>query len=409
MRILTMAWRNVQRNRRRSIITLTSIVIGLAAVNLFQGYMFDTMNGLRKGAIYGEGLGHLVIYKQGALTRGRINEDAYLLSGDELTRIREAVADLPEVDFVAPRVAITGLISDGNHSLVFLGTGIDPGDADRFRKDFVGVGTGDPVGVAHPDGLEIGIGLADALHLPPGETAVLFGTTAKGRLNAVEARVQRTIDTGNHELNDRMVIGPLSLFRTLYRIDGASFLSVVLKGDADPVTLRGTLAERFRRAGLALDVYTWEERSGFYSRVVELYGMIFGFLFLVVLIVAIMSVLNTMTMSVLERVREIALLRAIGMPRRSIYGLFMAEGLVLGLLGAVSGAVASIGCAALINALHLTYIPPTLSQAVPLNIQIEPGIVLANGLIVALLAGAVVWFPARLGARKDIVEGLAHA
>src|SRR6478609_6332159 len=101
-RLLAMSCRNLLRNRRRTTITLLGLVVGLTAVNIFQGYTKDALEGLRDAAIKGEMLGHVILFKKDALTLGKLNEDAYLFTGDEIATIQQKLAGLDAIEFTAP-------------------------------------------------------------------------------------------------------------------------------------------------------------------------------------------------------------------------------------------------------------------------------------------------------------------
>ena len=84
---IKIAIRNIAKNKRRSLTTLLAIAVGFTAISLFQGYTDRTYWGLRLMAICGEGLGHLTIYKQGWLEKGKITPNEYMFSKNEIQRI----------------------------------------------------------------------------------------------------------------------------------------------------------------------------------------------------------------------------------------------------------------------------------------------------------------------------------
>ena len=161
--------------------------------------------------------------------------------------------------------------------------------------------------------------------------------------------------------------------------------------------------------GLTLEVKTFREMSAFFKGVEDIYNMIFGFLFLIVLVVVLMGVFNTMTMAAMERVREIGMLRALGMTPNRIRRLFGMEGLMLGLVAGLVATAGSAGIAHLINSSNITYTPPGISGAVQLYIAMVPGKWFGNMIFLALLAGVVSIFPAQVAIRCQVVEALRHS
>ena len=115
------------------------------------------------------------------------------------------------------------------------------------------------------------------------------------------------------------------------------------------------------------EIKTWNELSLFYSKVKGMFDMMFLFIFCIVLVIVVMSTVNTMGMAVLERTREIGTLRALGLKRRGVSMLFALEGGLLGLLGSLLGVVLHVVVWAVIRASRPTYTPPGISTPVPLT------------------------------------------
>ena len=127
-----------------------------------------------------------------------------------------------------------------------------------------------------------------------------------------------------------------------------------------------------------------------------------------VFVVVLMGICNTLSMSVMERVREIGTLRALGMKKSGIVRLFAVEGAVLGGVGCLVGALASVAVASLINAAQISYTPPSSSGAVALLVAVLPRMLAASALFLTLVATLAAFWPARRAARIEIVDALGH-
>ena len=136
--------------------------------------------------------------------------------------------------------------------------------------------------------------------------------------------------------------------------------------------------------------------------------MIFAFIFAIVLIVVVMSVANAMSMSVVERTREIGTLRAIGLRRRGVVRLFAVESLLLVALGCAAGLALTFLLRAGINAADLTYVPPNSTDPVPLLVDFDPRRGAQIALLMCVLGVAATLLPARRAARQPIIESLGH-
>jgi putative ABC transport system permease protein len=136
--------------------------------------------------------------------------------------------------------------------------------------------------------------------------------------------------------------------------------------------------------------------------------MIFLFIFSIVLVIVVMSVVNTMSMSVMERTREIGTLRALGLKRYGVKALFATEGALLGVLGSGLGFILFFSVYAIITAMHPTYVPPGSSNPVPLRVDLVWPVLGRSVLSLAVLALIAAYVPARRSARMAIVDALGH-
>jgi putative ABC transport system permease protein len=136
--------------------------------------------------------------------------------------------------------------------------------------------------------------------------------------------------------------------------------------------------------------------------------MIFLFIFSIVLVIVVMSVVNTMSMSVMERTREIGTMRALGLKRYGVQLLFATQGVLLGILGSAAGGIIFFVVYAIITMTHPTYIPPASSNPVPLHVDLMWPALLQSMFFMAALSMLTAFVPARRSARMTIVDALGH-
>lgn len=413
MILARLALRNLLRQRRRTALTLMVVVAGFLALSLAGGFMAQTFQGLADSAIRG-GLGHLQVMAPDAL------------EGDEAQSLEKALPDGaalaaqlrrdPAVTEVLPRIQFMGLLSSGPRSVAFLGTAVDPVLEPKHMacldalKDGAKARGGAGSRWLSPDPAAreviLGTGLARSLGASVGSLLTLMSTTRDGALNAVDVEVVGLQDQGLKELNDRVLTVSLATATQLLDAGPAcSRLSVVLKRPGEAA------AEQVRLQALLPDatVKPWFELASFYRQVKLLYFAIFGFMGLVLFLVVLLATANTLLMSVMERVREFGVLRAMGLRPGQLLGLLQWEGAFLGLLGSALGLAATLLLRAGLNALHLQMpAPPGTSHGYELDIHFVPGVYLlvALGLQATLQVSAL--FPGLKAARLRIVEALRH-
>ncbi|MBE9547115.1 MAG: ABC transporter permease [Proteobacteria bacterium] len=407
---IKIALRNILKNKRRSLVTLLAIAMGFAAVSLFRGYTHNTYEGLRQSAVRGEGLGHLTIYKQGWLEKGKIDPDKYMFSQEELKRIIDLVEEDEDVILATPQINISGLVSNGRTSTIFLANGVIPRDEKTIRGAWAAFRPvkGEGLSEKKSYGVEMGEDLAKHLDLKPGSYGVIMATTLDGQMNALDIEVAGTYDTGSDATNDKYMRVPFTFAQSLYDTEKADRVVVLLSNWQKTEAARERLISKLSGAGLNCEIKTWNELSLFYSKVKGMFDMIFMFIFSIVFIIVIMSVVNTMGMAVLERTREIGTLRALGLKRRGVSLLFAVEGAMLGFLGTILGIVLNVAVWAVIRAAGPTYIPPGSSSPVPLIVNLVPQSMLTLMVFLILLSLIAAILPARRAARQNVVDALGH-
>ncbi len=407
MNRLTLAWRNVTRNRRRSILTGGIVVFGFAAFALAGGFMAQSFEGLRLSSIR-SGLGHLQFADARAF---RESEDATLAFGlQDAATLTERLAADPSVAVVMPRIEFVGLASAGRRSVPFLGLGVDPAAETRGSDIPATVTAGSWLPAGEARAVVLGAGLAQTLNTRVGGVLTLLSTTPEGTLNAVDAVVSGIADIRLKELNDRYLATRLTLVQELLDAPGVvSKISVLLREPAAEDEVAARLLAGLSDSGQQLAVKRWEELAPFYGQVRMLYLGIFGFMGLVLLVVVFLATVNATLMSVTERTREIGTLRALGARPRVIVSGFVVEGLLLAASACLAGSLLALIVSAVLNASGIVLPPPPgATRGFPIHVQFFPAAYLGAAFIMIASVTAASYFPARRAARAPIVEALAH-
>jgi putative ABC transport system permease protein len=406
LKLVSIAVRNVFRNTRRTALTLTVVSFGVASLLLAGGFCAYNYDGLRETTIR-NGIGHLQLFTAAYLDDG---EEHPL--GEGITGYQELQAWLEEQEHVAvtsAQVRFVGLLSNGDKSEPFLGAGVDV-----HREGLMGfsLNVRDGESLYEEDGHQVllGTGLAESLGLTVGNLVTLMVTTTDGALNAIDAEVVGLYSTGVREMDARSLRMPLATAQQLLDSDRVTKVLVKLEATRYTEEVAASLASAGLRAGgQELRVRTWEELAPFYKQVVALYNSIFLFVGLIIAVLVVLSTANTMMMAVFERVREIGTLMALGTRRRQILGIFVLEGMAIGVLGGALGCLLSWGLIEVINGAGITMPPPpSFSRGIPLLIKLVPELFLFVFVLVVGLQTVSAVLPALRGARMRIVDALGH-
>jgi len=407
MGMLLLSLRNVLRNRRRSLATIAAVAAGLTAVNLFGGYIANVYAGLQVQAVAGERLGHLTVMKKGMLLEGKIHPRRYMFSAEESARVSRIIQESGQVRLVSPRISVNGIASNGKVSTIFIGEGLVAEDAEILRGELA-EGAGGRLIPGRSYGAALSSDLAALLGYAVGDTVTLLTSTLDGQANAMDAEIVDVFNTGNANTNDKYLLLPFSFTQNLLFTDRVERFVVLLEDEALTEPKRQQLLAGLAAAGFEVEIHSWRELSSFYTQVKNLFDMIFGFIASIVFVIAAMSIANTISMTVVERTREVGTLRALGLKTTGVVRMFSLEAAWLALIGITIGGALTLLIATLVNGAGISYTPPNSSYAVALLVDLDWPRIAVVALAVLLLALVSALLPSLRAARRDIVDALSH-
>lgn len=460
-----LALRNLLRNRRRSVTTLLAMIVGAVCILLLGGYRSDVDRGMETS--YVRSGGHLQIQHRDYFLYGAGDPLDYGIKGYPrvIAILKSDPMLAPMLTVVTPVLEVGGIA--GNYAAAVSRTAIATGTVideqnQMMRWNDYGLRRAGykplPLTGTAPDAAVVGTGLARMLQIcaplhvggcrdprPAGEDGAaslpadlaalrsaarqgadgarpsgpprieLLAATAHGAPNVAELSVVKAVDQGAKAVDDMYIGMHLGAAqRLIYGTDSPQVTAIELQlkhtGEI-PAALRRVqqLLEGPLR-GEPLEVHDFATLDPFYGQVLTFIGAIFGFVAVLVGAIVLFTVGNTMSTAVVERTVEIGTLRALGLRRSAVRRLFLCEGFLLGVLGAVLGVAAALVLAAVINHSGITYTPPGNTEAVPVVIRVWGETPLIAGTGVGCVAVALVsaWWPAGRAARLNVVAALRH-
>jgi putative ABC transport system permease protein len=303
-------------------------------------------------------------------------------------------------------------VGKDERSLPFVGAGLEP-DRERRLGLQVRVRGGRPLGDAPPSDAEdealLGLGLARQLGAKQGELVTLTTLAADGTLNALDVRVVGLVTTGVQDLDSRFLRVHLLTAQRLLATESVTSVIVMLDSTDQTLPVSARITRELQGREPELAVLDWEARAPFYGQVRRLYAGIFGFLGTIVLVLVALSSSNTLLMTVMERVREIGALLAIGTSGGQVVRMIVFEAAWLGLLGGLLGSVIGIGVTSAIHALGIkTPPPPGAVEPMELRLEILPADLLWVAAVMVLVLALAALLPALRVLRLRIAEALVH-
>ncbi|MFT7414195.1 MAG: ABC-type lipoprotein release transport system permease subunit [Methylophagaceae bacterium] len=337
MKLNILAWRNLWRHKRRTLITASSIAFGVLLAVTFTGagdYFYTRM--IDAGA--NMGMGHI------SLTAPDYNRapssKKYLKHAAELT---QEMMQQPDVESVFGRIHGQAMFASARKSVGGMFIAIDPQQEDVNNNLFLQAMISGGMLATHSDkGILLGVDLARKLKLDLGKKLVYTTTDKNGEIVSAIARVSGLFQTGAIEIDGAMAILPLQAAQQIlgYQADEVSVLAVTLSDQRNSYLLRDKLQKM--TAFKNVEVLNWQQTQP------ELAGMIaidkssnyISQLLIAMLVAA--GILNTMLMSVLDRKREFGVMMALGMSPRNLFLLVMIESFWLAILGLIIGVIVTI-------------------------------------------------------------------
>jgi putative ABC transport system permease protein len=402
MRLFLLALRNLMRSKRRTLLTALAIFIGAAALVVLQGFaksLLDVMVDI------------IVLSKSGAIQvhrRDHIGSDNPLkLTMPHDPALVARILSVPGITAVAPQIGFEGVISNGSEAAVLKALAIDPAvEYTVCTKRLTNLTLGSRAlgaGQRHEREVLISKPLADSLGAKQGSTLVVQSAGPHAPLNALDLEVVGFLPIRHFSESKRQATVTLSFAQELLSMKGEVTAYIVGVSNLDEVD---QIAARLRTAlGSDYDVRSWYDLDTRTREATNNYRYALGFVAVVLFVLVAAGCINTMLMSVYERVREIGTMLAVGVRRWQVMLLFLWEAVALGLFGGLGGSAAGYLLVRWLGWRGVTLRPPGGELTI-----IRPNV--GFGFLCAVVGFAVVstvlaaLYPARKAARLRPVDAL---
>jgi putative ABC transport system permease protein len=349
-----MSFRNLTRNRRRTLLAMGAVVVGLCALSMLRGFVNAVQKAQLAATLYGT-TGMVQIHRAGYLKN--VLSNPLDLAFADTPDLRAKILAVPHVKKLSPRLQFSGSISAtetlaesntlgaAEPKTTFLSANaVDPVlDREVMPQLYEWVIAGSvfpasnsPALVVHRD-IAGPLGIADVqrnLNQPQDQWPVILAPDKDGALSGEAFQITGLLGSAV-PTDKRLALAPLESVQKLLKMEN-QITEYVLRLD-DVVFSEQVQQELQRVLGPDFEVNRWDEIVPFIKDLLSNFTRIFGFVTFVFLLVIMLGIVNSMFMNVMERVREIGTMMALGIKRGSILSLFIFEGAFLGAVGAAIG------------------------------------------------------------------------
>ena len=422
--------------------TGVALVFGYTGLVLLGGYILRMDKYLEVNSVYLGHSGHVSVFKRGGLDRYRAEPKKFSLSEEDQKKIQAVLDQDPRVEFTGKYLKGTGLVSNGCRNTPFLGTGIEPETEKRIRShpevvsrlpELVRLKRGEGIWT-RPGSASITDVLGQLIDKPkvlpetyeqaPSQDPVdcnakafadknaesafiqLVANTWSGDFNAVDAGVTSHHVTGIALTEDTDLVGDLSLLQRLYGTSSVTNMAVYLKEPSWIHSYLKDLEGRFQAAGLDLELFSFDDEkvSPFYVGAMNFLYVMASFFLVLVCGVVVLSVVNTLSMTVIERMAELGTLRAVGFTRERISWLLAKEVSLLATASVLIAIPVTFGIAQIVNLSGIRFTVPGLTGDLQFMLLPSWGLGLIVGSILILIAVLSAYLVSLRLLRKKVVE-----
>jgi len=420
--LIKMAVRNIGRNKRRTILTFLAVFIATIALSFGACYLKGILEGTFDNYIRLQA-GHIKIHNAEYVKKERLLPLDVPVSDYEA--MQESLAGMDGIDMITPRITFGVMLNVEGNNENSLGVGIDPIKERNILRLEELLTEGSRYVEADAAEMLIGKRLAGTLGVKLGDTITVITQTAFSSLGAMNFKVVGMIESGIAYLDKSFFYIPIGKCQELLDMDEmATELVIMTKDKEDAGRLVGEIATRLDTSGTTgkedefvsgddkYKVTPWQNQSNLVSAISSS-KISMGIMSGIILVVAGLTILNTMLMSVFERTREIGMMMSMGMKGRRIVTLLLFEALAIGVLGGIGGCIVGSGISILTEHTGLDFSSAMENIDMPIGGIVYPDFefalilkAFAYGIAMAVVASL---YPAYRASRMQPTEALRAA
>lgn len=411
MKVFSMAIRNLQRNRRRSLLAASSVCLSILLVIIMQGFMAGFLDSLVRNYTKNE-TGHINITTVEYRERARFMPiDTFLEDYAALSdEIRNALGNTANTAIIAPRIRFGVLLSSGSLTRQALALAGDPEIEKKLLMLDKRLITGSQY-FDSPGTVIIGEKLANDLGLSTGDEIKVVAQKADGGIGFKKLKISGLFKTNVNSLDESVFQMSLHDAQSLLGMgNGTQQLSILLPTSKIANSQASALSRQLESKGFSgLSVLPWTA-IGEYPKIVAMAGAVYFSMFIVIALLGAFIIANIMTMVVLERKREIGILMSMGMKKSDLLSLFLLEGSMLGFIGSVAGGIFGLAVTGIFSKIGFDLTSSMAGFSWPLDniihTQFSIGAGLAAIALGTVVAAIVSWLPSWRAANLPPVEAI---
>lgn len=376
----------------------------VSSIIIFQGFTHNMVLGLRETTVETQ-TGHLQL-----ALRTFWNKSSKKPQGNLIHTYKDVVKEIEKdyrVKYAVGKIEFFSLVSLGDKSVSARVVTIDP-KKESSRNRYYNFIKGHSLSPKKPFQIALGGGLAKRIGAKPKDTVSLLTHTYDGVVNAMDLEVSGIFSTDISEFDDTTMIIPLQTAQKLLDTKAVEQIIVGLRDTDLTDIVKTSLVKKIAKIDPNIYTKTWESVATLYNQVSTFNGIQTKVVQSILMALVLLSILNTVGMSIFERTGEIGTVRALGEKKKTVVAQFVFEGLVLGVVGSLAGILWGILSAQGFNLLHIPMVLPGASTPVYVKIDIVLEAIIHSGFLGIITTVIAALIPARRASQMNIVDALRH-
>ncbi|KAA3657983.1 MAG: ABC transporter permease [Chloroflexi bacterium] len=412
-KLIKMAWRNMWRNWRRTLIASIAIILGMVLL-----IFMDALIAGSDQAIYGNAVrmygGNVQVHAPGYREKSDRLPLLPLADSETVVETIESMKSPEEILSTSKRINTGGMVSTGAGNYPVVITAIEPDKEAPVSLFAENISNGRFLSNEDGDAVILGRGLADLLEVGVGDRVMVVGRRLNESMRQRNMTIVGIYNLGMEEIERGTVFINLPTAQTLYNLrDQETEVVVSLEKVGQESILIADLQEQLPE----YEVDSWDTLSPEIRQALESKSAATGILGMLVVLIASIGILNLMLMAVYERTREMGVLAALGMKGRQITTLFLLEGTFIGVFGAVMGVIAGglLVAAVAQNGIDIGSLTESAQGAevyALMGDRMYPALsattTFSYALLVVIISAVASFFPAWQASRQEPAEALHH-
>lgn len=405
--LLKIAWRNVWRHRRKTVLIAAAMGVIMSLLVLFDGVIVGFEQSIYGNAIQLLG-GNLQVHAPGFSEKPGQHP---LLPVPDPDALVQAAESHPNTVTAAKRIVTGGLVTNREGAFSVSIVGVEAEKEARVSPVAENITAGRYLNAKDEDMLVIGQGLATAMDISVGDRITMVGGSRYEQTRQRTMTVVGIYDVGVPTVEKGMVYLSLSEAQNLFGLEGEVTEVVV---SLEQIGQEAGVVAHINRTSPGYEVETWVNSMPELKQTMDMKTSVMNVFGIILVAIAAIGILNLLMMAVFERTREIGIFGALGLKPRQITILFLLEGTLIGVMGAILGTILGLALTGALGLVGIDYSQfADLTEYTALITgkiypEFVPQKVLTHALTLAIVATLAALYPAREASRREPAEALHY-